>query len=197
MSISTYHRKKSTKKALIISTAAKMFREKGFSGSSMRDLAEQIGIEAASLYNHIQSKSQILEEIIRGVSADCKEHLDTLESLNVTALEKMEALIRFHTKMMLTRFDEYSVMVSEWIHLDGEKLVEFANDRRQYVKKMEAMVQKGIDSRELKPLMPYVVVLNILSSVRGLEFWHKSAKSHSAEEIEENMVAHLMGGLKN
>ncbi len=188
-------RKKSAKKALIISTAAKMFREKGFTGSSMRDLAENIGIEAASLYNHIHSKSQILQEIIWGVSRDCKKQLDDLETASGTSLQKIEAMIRFHTQMMLTRFEEYSVMVNEWIHLEPTQLAEFAADRRLYVKKMEAIVQKGIDKGEIKPLMPYVVVLNILSSVRGLEFWHKSAKSHSATEIEENMVAHLIAGL--
>lgn len=189
-------RKKSAKKALIMATAAKMFREKGFTGSSMRDLAENIGIEAASLYNHIQSKSQILQEIIWGVSRDCKEQLEGLDKANGTSLQKVEALIRFHTQMMLTRLEEYSVMVNEWIHLEPARLAEFAAERRQYVKKMEAIVQEGIDKGELKPLMPYVVVLNILSSVRGLEFWHKSAKTHTATEIEENMVAHLIGGLK-
>ena len=197
MSLSTTTRKKSAKKALIISTAAKMFREKGFTGSSMRDLAENIGIEAASLYNHIKSKSQILNEIIWGVSEDCKKQLDELETANATSLQKIEAMIRFHTQMMLTRFEEYSVMVNEWIHLEQDQLAEFATERRQYVKKMEAIVQEGIDKDEIKPLMPYVVVLNILSSVRGLEFWHKSAKSHTATEIEENMVAHLIGGIKN
>ncbi|MFV0604371.1 MAG: TetR/AcrR family transcriptional regulator [Niabella sp.] len=196
MSVSTSIRKKSAKKALIIATAAGMFREKGFTGSSMRDLAEQIGIEAASLYNHIQSKSQILNEIISGVSQECKEQLDELEAANGTALQKIEALIRFHTQMMLTRFEEYSVMVNEWIHLETDRLTEFAADRRQYVKRMEAIVQQGIDDGVLKPLMPYVVVLNILSSVRGLEFWHKSSKTHTALEMEDNMVEHLIGGLK-
>lgn len=196
MSSST-KRKKLAKKALIISTAAKMFREKGFTGSSMRDLGEQIGIEAASLYNHIQSKSQILNEIIWGVARDCKSQLEELEASDGTALQKIEALIRFHTQMMLTRFEEYSVMVNEWIHLEQASLLEFTTERRKYVKKMETIVQTGIDNGEIKPLMPYVVVLNILSSVRGLEFWHKSAKTYTATEIEENVVAHLIGGLKN
>lgn len=174
-----------------------MFREKGFTGTSMRDLAENIGIEAASLYNHIESKSQILEEIIWEVSRECKKQLEKLENIEGSALQKTEALIRFHTQMMLNRFEEYSVMVSEWVHLEPQKLAEFAADRRQYVKKMEAIVQNGIDNKEFKPLMPYVVVLNILSAVRGLEFWHRSAKTHTAEEMEENMVSHLIGGLKS
>lgn len=173
-----------------------MFREKGFAATSMRDLAEQIGIEAASLYNHIQSKAQILEEIIGSVSDECQLHLTNLDQSKSTALEKIESLIRFHTKMMMNRFEEYSVMVSQWMHLEGEKLTSFAMHRRDYVKKMEAIVEEGIEKGELKSLMPYVVVLNILSSVRGLEFWQRSAKTHTAQEMEDNIVVHLIGGIK-
>jgi len=188
-------RKKSAKKEIILQTAAAMFREKGFAASSMRDLAEKIGIEAASLYNHIQSKAQILEEIIESVSEECRLHLADLQKSDTSSLEKIESLIRFHTRMMMNRFEEYSVMVSQWMHLEGDKFSVFATERRDYVKRMEAIVETGIRNGELKSVMPYVVVLNILSSVRGLEFWQRSAKSHTAQEMEDSMVAHLIGGI--
>jgi len=193
--MATTTRKRSSKKEEILKTAARMFREKGYAGTSMRDLAEKIGIEAASLYNHIHSKSEILEEIIFSIARDCREQLDNMDPAG-TSLQKIESLIRFHTKMMIDHFESYSVMVSEWMHLDEEKLGEFVSERRRYVKKIESIVQQGIDNQEFKPVLPYVVVLNILSSVRGLEFWQKSAKTHSAEIMEENMVQHLIGGLK-
>lgn len=188
--------KKSSKKEVIIKTAAAMFREKGFAASSMRDIAEKIGIEAASLYNHIQSKAQILEEIIDSVSQECQIHLQDLQNSVSTSLQKIESLIRFHTKMMMNNFEEYSVMVSQWMHLQEDKLNWFAINRRDYVKRMEAIVEEGIKNGELKPVMPYVVVLNILSSVRGLEFWQRSAKSHTAQEMEDSMVTHLIGGIR-
>jgi xanthine dehydrogenase molybdopterin-binding subunit B len=47
----------------------------------------------------------------------------------------------------------------------------------------------------MKPIMPYVAMLTILSSVRGLEFWHRSGKKVSPQEIEDNMVNHLINGL--
>lgn len=190
-------RKKASKKEFIIQKAALMFREKGFPATSMRDLAESVGIEAASLYNHIQSKSEILQHIISRISDDCNKHLEELDHAGLTGLQKIDSVIRFHIQMMLHRFEDYHVMINEWIHLEPQPLADFIGQRRNYVQQLESFVSEGIDAKEVKPILPYVAVLTILSAVRGLEFWHRSQKSYTPEELEENMVAYLIGGLKS
>jgi AcrR family transcriptional regulator len=190
------NRKKASKKELIIQKASAMFREKGFPATSMRDLAESVGIEAASLYNHIQSKSEILQEIIFRTANECNVSLDEIEGSNQVAGKKIEALIRFHVRMMMNHFDAYYVMINEWQHLSEPYLTNFTTQRRSYVQRLEALIQEGIRERELRPVMPYVAMLTILSSVRGLEFWHRSNKKVSPQEIEDNMVNYLIYGLK-
>ena len=189
-------RRKASKKELILQKAASMFRQKGFAATSMRDLAETVGIEAASLYNHIQSKSEILQEITSRISDDCNEHLNSLDNNGMTSIEKIESLIRFHVGMMLNRFEDYYVMINEWMHLSEPYLTNFSLQRRTYVQKMEAIIEEGIANKEMKPVIPYVVVLTILSSVRGLEFWYRSRQRITPAEMEDNMVNHLINGLK-
>ena len=189
-------RKKASKKELIVGRASAMFREKGFPATSMRDLAESVGIEAASLYNHIQSKSEILQEIVFRVANECNVHLESLEDNGMTNIRKIESLIRFHVQMMLNRFDDYTVMINEWIHLTEPYLTNFTTQRRNYVQRMESIIDDGVKNKEMKPVLPYVAMLTILSSVRGLEFWHRSGKRVTPQTIEDNMVAHLISGLK-
>lgn len=189
-------RRKASKKDLIIQRAAVMFREKGYPATSMRDLAESVGIEAASLYNHIQSKAEILQEIIFRTANDCNVHMDSLDESESGTVHKIESLIRFHVQMMLNRFDDYYVMVNEWIHLSEPYLTNFTVQRRNYVQKMESILEAGIRQKELRPVLPYVAMLTILSSVRGLEFWHRSGKKITPQALEDNMVNHLIGGLK-
>src|SRR3954463_9654655 len=55
--------KNSTKKEVIIQKAAFLFKSKSFAAASMRELAEALGVEAASLYNHIGSKNELLQAI--------------------------------------------------------------------------------------------------------------------------------------
>lgn len=48
----------------IIDTAMQLFAQKGVAGTTMRTLAEAVGIKAASLYNHFRSKDAILDHIV-------------------------------------------------------------------------------------------------------------------------------------
>ena len=56
--------KPETRKEEILRVAANLFKKKGYSAVTMRDLAKAMGIKAASLYNHINSKQEILSVII-------------------------------------------------------------------------------------------------------------------------------------
>ena len=72
----------SSKKQVIIGKAARLFREKGFAATSMRDLAEEVGVEAASLYNHIQSKAEILQDICFRTANLLTSHLEKIRNLS-------------------------------------------------------------------------------------------------------------------
>ena len=184
-----------TKKDAIIKKAAALFRNKGFKASSMRELADKIGVEAPSLYNHIGSKSELLQDICFKVAADFTLHLTSVEnSTDFTAI-KITQLIRFHIKMMLQHFDEVYVANHEWKHLEDVHLGEFLQQRKNYESRMVDLVKDGIAKGEFKNLHPHVAVLTILSAVRGLEFWQRHKKEISPEVLEENMVNHLLNGL--
>src|SRR5204863_3499927 len=99
-------RKKASKKEFILKKAAQMFREKGFAATSMRDLAESVGIEAASLYNHIRSKNEILEAICFDVANRFNTNLDTIETSNSGSINKIETLLRFHIRQMIDHYEE-------------------------------------------------------------------------------------------
>lgn len=185
-----------TKKEAIIKKAAALFRNKGYKASSMRELAEKIGVEAPSLYNHIGSKGELLQAICFKVAEEFTHHLASVEQSQTTSVSKIDQLIRFHIKMMLQYFDEVYVANHEWKHLEPTQLGNFLQQRKDYEGRMVALVNSGIASGEFKNLHPHVAVLTILSAVRGLEFWQRHKKEISAEVLEENLVDHLLNGLK-
>lgn len=184
-----------SKKDAIVKKAASLFRHKGFKASSMRELAEKVGVEAPSLYNHIGSKSELLQHICFNVANEFTLHLQQLEETQQTVVKKLDQLIRFHIKMMLLSYDELYVANHEWKHLEDPYLSNFLSQRKLYESRMVQLVKEGIQQKELKNIHPYVAVLTILSAVRGLEFWQRHKKDIPADVLENNMVNQLLNGL--
>jgi AcrR family transcriptional regulator len=188
--------KNGTKKEVIIDKATRLFMEKGFGSASMRDIAEHVGVEAASLYNHIQSKSEILQDICFKVANQFIQNLEQVEASSASALEKMETLIRFHIRMMLQQYESIYISDHEWRHLPEPYLSNFLNQRRHYRKRLASIIEQGMQSGQMKQIEPYVAVLTILSAISGIESWHRSRKNITEEVLEENMVKFLVEGLK-
>ena len=152
-------RKKASKKELILLKAAAMFREKGFAATSMRDLAETVGIEAASLYNHIRSKNEMLEAICFDVANRFNSNLDNLEAASEKSITKVETLLRFHIQQMIGNYEEVYVSDREWRHLDEPYLSNFQNQRRIYRKRFAAIIEDGINKKEIKKIDAPTAVL--------------------------------------
>ncbi|MDX2049367.1 MAG: TetR/AcrR family transcriptional regulator [Chitinophagaceae bacterium] len=190
-------KKNGSKRDVITIAAARLFREKGFSATGMRDLAGDVGVEAASLYNHIKSKAELLQEICFRTGNEFTAHLNEVEnSDSLNSLQKLEAIIRFHISMWMERPDEVLVTTNESKYLGEPYLSTFLNERRIYVKRLEGIIEDGIKKGLFKKVQPYVAVLTIMSAVRGIEFWHRTKKNISNQDLEDNMVLHLISGLK-
>jgi AcrR family transcriptional regulator len=189
-------RKKASKKEFILKKAAQMFREKGFAATSMRDLAETVGIEAASLYNHIRSKNEMLETICFDVANRFTMFMDELDSNGQGSIKKIETLLRFHIKQMIESFEEVIVCDREWKHLDEPYLSNFHNQRRNYRKRFASIIEDGIKNGEIKKVDAPTVVIIMLHAVNGIESWHRSTAKITAKELEDNMVLIMIDGLR-
>ena len=189
-------RRKASKKEFILKKAANMFREKGFAATSMRDLAETVGIEAASLYNHIRSKNEMLETICFDVANRYNLHMDDLEMNESKTTDKIETLLRFHIRQMIDHYEEVVVCDREWKHLDEPYLSNFHNQRRTYRKRFAALIEAGIQKNEIKKIDAPTAVLIMLHAVNGIESWHRSREKINAQELEDNMVMIMTDGLR-
>ena len=188
--------KNGSRKDVIVRKAATLFREKGYKAASMRDLAEAVGVEAASLYNHIKSKSELLHELVFSVANKFVLKMDEIESENISSLEKMEKLLRFHITEMIHNYEEVYVSDREWKHLSDPYLSNYQNQRRVYRKRIAAIIEEGMRNKEIKTIDAPTVVLIFLHAVSGIESWHRSTKKITANELEQNMVTILIDGLK-
>jgi AcrR family transcriptional regulator len=153
-------------------------------------------VEAASLYNHIRSKTELLHDICFNVANVFWEHLNEVDLSNKKPIEKLESLLHFHIRQMIENFQEVYISDREWRYLTDPYLSNFQNQRRNYRKRFAAIIEQGIAAGEINKIDASTAVLIVLHAVSGIESWHRSTHKISGEELEENMMTILIDGLK-
>lgn len=185
----------SSRKEIIVEKAANLFKEKGYKAASMRDLAEVVGVEAASLYNHIKSKSELLHVICLDVANRFTNMIDEVEAEDMPVIEKIDKLLRFHIREMLNNYEDVIVSDREWKHLSDPYLSNFRHQRRTYRKRFAGIIEEGIKKKEIKKIDAATAVLIMLHAISGIESFHRSKQKISSKDLEENMVTILLNGL--
>jgi AcrR family transcriptional regulator len=188
--------KKSVKRELILAEAAKLFKDRGYSGTSMRDLAGQVGMEAASMYNHIKSKDELLDTICFRISDTYISQLAEIERTAIPYGEKIKSLVRLHIRLMVEDSAAVSVANHDWKYLPEPRLTEFKQARKNYEKGFAALIEAGIAAGEFRPVNVSVALFTVLSAVRWVELWYRPGRGLTAEELESNILTVLLGGLE-
>lgn len=184
-----------SRKDIILKKAASLFRQRGFSASSMRELADMVGVEAPSLYNHIGSKNEMLQAICFRIANDFNENLRQVKASRDRHSLKIEQIIRFHIRIMLDSFDEVYVANHEWKQLEDPLLSNFLHQRKAYENTLASMIEEGIKAKEFRKVNPHLAVLTILSAVRGVEAWLRHRKNIKEEDLENNIIEQLLYGI--
>ncbi|MEQ9425936.1 MAG: TetR/AcrR family transcriptional regulator [Cyclobacteriaceae bacterium] len=185
-----------SRKDEIIQTAAILFREKGYTGSTMRDLAHNVGIEAASLYNHINSKDELLSEICIHIAHLFTNEMNRVKKLNSSSVDKLIALIDFHILITIDHNDMIAVTNQEWRHLNDSSMTGFIKFRDQYEQNFKAIVKEGIDNGELLQADPELVMFTVLSSLRWLQFWYRPDRKLETDTIRIQLKNMLLKGIQ-
>lgn len=185
-----------SKREIIINKAAQLFKEKGYKAASMRELASLIGVEAASLYNHISSKGELLRLICFEVSTVYYSCIHSIEKDNKNSISKIERLLRFHVSAMIENYEKVYVTDRDWRNLEEPYLSEYRELRRTYRKKFTAIVQQGIDENELKKIDANSIVMIFLNAMGAIDQWHRIIHKVDSQTFEDIMIAVLIDGVR-
>lgn len=187
----------SDRKTEIISVAARLFKEKGYSAVTMRDIAQAMDIKAASLYNHIQSKQEILVLIIIEIAEEFTSVMNEIVSSNLSTLKKIEKVIELHIKITLRNSDALACLNNDWMHLTDDQLSYFIKMREDYEQNFRKIIQEGIQNGQLKKSNQDVMVYAILSSLRTMYLWHSKSKGLDEKTLLKSFTSLYFKGLEN
>ncbi|QHI36811.1 HTH-type transcriptional repressor KstR2 [Kordia antarctica] len=178
--------KPETRKEEIVRTAEMLFKKKGYSAVTMRDIAQVMGIKAASLYNHIQSKQQILSDIVINIGEQFTVGMSQIVATDSTSIEKLERIIALHVQITLENPSKMATMNNDWMHLE-EQIEYYLTLRRNYEESFRQILKQGIANGELKEVDPEIILFSIISTLRSLYLWIPKKE----DIIKEDLLAAL------
>ena len=183
------------RKTEIVSCAARLFREKGYSGVTMRDIAKALDIKAASLYNHISSKQEILSLMILSIAGEYTRTIREIEASQAGAVQKIESVISLHIDITAANADALASLNNDWMNLPAEHLSSFLQMRDEYEQIFRKIIGDGMATGELKPHDPEVVIFSILSTLRTLYLWYGRKPGFTPEILRSDLREVLLKGI--
>ena len=186
-----------SRKEQVIRMAAELFKEKGYSAASMRDLAQKLGIEAASLYSHIKSKEEILQTLCFDMATDFRASLSEVEKEPVSPSEKLRLGIIGHVKVMARDLTASAVFMNEHRHLSQPYLRDFLLLRINYINRFKKIIEDGIASGDFKKdLDTKLAVMTLFSSFNWMPNWFSPQSEIEPERLGQHLADIFINGLK-
>jgi AcrR family transcriptional regulator len=133
-----------------IKSAAAVFAEKGFHGSSTRDIAEHMGIKQGSLYYYFKSKEEALGEVCLFGIEDYVDHMKVIAASDQSFEAKLIATITSHLSSYRERNEALKVYNDERLYLPKEKRKNLKALGSGYRQLLEEIFEEGVSSGELR-----------------------------------------------
>lgn len=169
----------------ILTAAARIFHDKGYGSTSIRDIADAVGLLKGSLYYYVPSKEDLLYKIVLEVHAGAMDNLRRAAETEGTPLDRLVAFIRGH----LRNFGENLVMIRvfyvDFHHLSGERHRHVVAERDRYEHFLADLIAEGQREGCFAPDHdPQLAAIAILTMINSLYVWFRPNGRMSMADIE-------------
>jgi AcrR family transcriptional regulator len=163
--------------------ALTLFAERGYTGTSMKDIANVLGIRAPTLYNHLDSKQDLLREIVEdtidGLIRVHREAIATTTDVREQLRRAMEAHVAYHAQHRR----EVRIANAEIASLEEPARTEVLKRHRTYAAAWQELVERGVAEGHFHVQWPEVATYAMLEMGSGLSLWSPEDGSLSPSQI--------------
>src|SRR5918996_870782 len=153
-----------------------------------------MGVQKGSLYAHIESKQDLLYEVMREGAQAFHAALDVIpDDLRVT--ERIRLALRAHLRVVAEQLEVATVFIREWRYLEGERAEEFLAERRRYEERFRALFREGRELGELRTdLDDSTATLLALSAANWAYTWLRPGRD--TDELADRFYELLVDGMR-
>lgn len=180
----------------ILAAASRVFRRLGYQQATLEDVAQEVGINRATLYYYVADKAEllvaILDEPVHKMTSDLREIVRT-----GSAEHRLRLAIQSHMRALDENYPELFVFLAENMHLltigDSRDITKNA---REYGALMTSIIEDGVASGEFRDdLDPRIVMFGIVGMMNWSHRWYSPTGQHSLRSIAKEWEELVLDGL--
>lgn len=180
----------------ILQTAARVICAKGYEGASIQEIADACELTKAGLYHHIQSKENLLAEIMN-YGMDLFEELVLSQVSGIAdPLERLIACMEKNIKLVTQDWSKgITIILHEHATLKGPAGKRVNARKKQYVRFLEQSFSEAVLQGRIRPVNPKVAAFSFLGMVLWIYKWFRPDGELSDERVAADMIDLLFTGL--
>ena len=180
----------------VLRRAIELFNAQGYDGTSMGDLARELGFSKSAIYHHVPSKTHLLslalDEALDGLTQVIEEA--STGAAGRTAYERLRQAVHKSVEVLV----EHQPAVTLLLRVRGNSEVELAalRRRREIDARLAALVKEAIDEGSLRTdVAPALVSRLLFGMVNSLVEWHRSGGGVDGAQLSEAITTIAFDGL--
>ncbi len=179
----------------ILEAAAQVFRQKGFHGASMNDIAEAVNLQKASLYHHVSSKQEILSELLDRALQLLLERISAITVQNISADKKLHLMICEYLQILIENVDLAAVLLFEHRALERRQQSRHIPNRDKFEALWKEALAEGVRTKLFNCDDPGLTTRALLGIMNWTITWYRPDGEKSVEQIADNYSKLLLNGL--
>ena len=179
----------------ILEAAAQVFRQKGFHGASMQDIAEAVNLQKASLYHHVSSKQEILLALLDRALELLLERISTISDQPIPADQKLRQMIRTYLQILAENTDLSAVLLFEHRSLERKQHARHVPNRDKFEALWRNVLTEGEAAKLFHCDDPALSARAILGIMNWTITWYRPNGELSIEQIADQYSNLLLNGL--
>lgn len=179
----------------ILDAAAQVFRQKGFHGASMSDIAEAVNLQKASLYHHVSSKQEILLALLDRALGLLTEHIAGIAAQDIPADEKLRQMMRAYLIALADNSDLSSVLLFEHRSLDKKSRARHIPQRDKFEGLWRDVLNEGVHTKVFNCKDTGMAVRALMGVMNWTLTWYRTGGDKPIEKIADEYADLLFNGL--
>jgi AcrR family transcriptional regulator len=180
----------------VLEAAARLFREKGFAATTVREIAKAAGMLPGSLHYRYASKEAILLAVVERAILRATDAVREAIATSRDPVERVRLALRAHLRLLLSGDDAIYVLLYDWRSITGEARAAIVRLRDRYEALWDGLLYEAAGAGRLRPRVDLKLVRLLgFGAINWVAQWFRQDGERTPEEIADAFWAFVAFGV--